>query len=91
MSNSETLWTAAQQASLSIANSQSLLKLMSIESEMPLAVLIREYFEAFSYMCKQDDCLSQTVLYLCKTFVSKILYFFSSAVEVFNVENLNIT
>ena len=29
-----TPWTAAQQASLSITNSQSLLKLMSIESEM---------------------------------------------------------
>ena len=30
-----TLWTAAGQASLSITNSQSLLKLMSIESVMP--------------------------------------------------------
>ena len=30
-----TLWTAACQASLSITNSQSLLKLMSIESVMP--------------------------------------------------------
>ena len=37
MSNSLrlTLWTAAHQASLSITNSQSLLKLMSIESVMP--------------------------------------------------------
>ena len=33
--NSETLWTAAHQASLSITNSQSLLKLMSIDSVMP--------------------------------------------------------
>ena len=31
----ETPWTAACQASLSITNSQSLLKLMSIESVMP--------------------------------------------------------
>ena len=31
----ETPWTAAHQASLSIANSQSLLKLLSIESVMP--------------------------------------------------------
>ena len=31
----ETPWTAARQASLSITNSQSLLKLMSIESVMP--------------------------------------------------------
>ena len=35
MSHSVTLWTAAPQASLSITNSQSLLKLMSIESVMP--------------------------------------------------------
>ena len=35
-----TPWTAARQASLSITNSQSLLKLMSIESEMPSNHLI---------------------------------------------------
>ena len=35
-----TQWTAAHQASLSITNSQSLLKLMSIESEMPSNHLI---------------------------------------------------
>ena len=35
-----TPWTAAHQASLSIANSQSLLKLMSIESVMPSNYLI---------------------------------------------------
>ena len=35
-----TLWTAARQASLSITNSQSLLKLMSIESVMPSSHLI---------------------------------------------------
>ena len=35
-----TLWTAALQASLSITNSQSLLKLMSIESLMPSNHLI---------------------------------------------------
>ena len=35
MSNSATPWTAARQASLSITNSQSLIKLMSIESVMP--------------------------------------------------------
>ena len=35
VSNSATPWTAACQASLSITNSQSLLKLMSIESVMP--------------------------------------------------------
>ena len=35
-----TPWTAARQASLSIINSQSLLKLMSIESVMPFSHLI---------------------------------------------------
>ena len=40
MSNSATPWTAACQASLSITNSQSLLKLMSIESVMPSSHLI---------------------------------------------------
>ena len=40
MSDSVTPWTAARQASLSIANSWSLLKLMSIESVMPSNHLI---------------------------------------------------
>ena len=40
MSNSVTPWTAARQASLFIANSQSSLKLMSIESVMPSNQLI---------------------------------------------------
>ena len=40
MSNSVTPWTAAWQASLSIANSQSLLKLMPNESVMPSNHLI---------------------------------------------------
>ena len=40
MSNSVTSWTAASQASLSITNSWSLLKLMSIESVMPSNHLI---------------------------------------------------
>ena len=40
MSDSATPWTAARQASLSITNSRSLLKLMSIESVMPSNYLI---------------------------------------------------
>ena len=40
VSDSATPWTAARQASLSITNSQSSLKLMSIESVMPLNHLI---------------------------------------------------
>ena len=44
MSDSATPWTAAHQASLSIANSQSLLKLMSIELVMPSNHLILCHF-----------------------------------------------
>ena len=40
MSDSATPWTAAHQASLSITSSQSLLKLMSIESVMSSIHLI---------------------------------------------------
>ena len=40
VSDSQTPWTAAHQASLSITNSQSLLKLMSIELVMPSNHLI---------------------------------------------------
>ena len=40
MSDSVTPWTAARQASQSITNSLSLLKLMSIESVMPFSHLI---------------------------------------------------
>ena len=40
MSDSVTPWTAARQASLSIINSQNLLKLMSIESVTPSNNLI---------------------------------------------------
>ena len=40
VSNSATLWTAAYQSSLSITNSRSLLKLMSIDSVMPSNHLI---------------------------------------------------
>ena len=40
VSNSATPWTIARQASLSITNSQSSLKLMSIESVMPSSHLI---------------------------------------------------
>ena len=43
-----TPWTAARQASLSITNSQSLLKLMSIESVMPSNHLILPSIRVFS-------------------------------------------
>ena len=40
VSDSATSWTVARQASLSITNSRSLLKLMSVESVMPSSHLI---------------------------------------------------
>ena len=40
VSNSVTPWTAARQASMSITNSQSLFKLLSIELVMPLTLLL---------------------------------------------------
>ena len=40
LSDSETLWTAARQASLSVTNCQSLLRLMFFESVMPSNHLI---------------------------------------------------
>ena len=47
-----TPWTAARQASLSIANSQGLLKLMSIELVMPSLISynnpdMKQYFNCF--------------------------------------------
>ena len=47
---SVTPWTAARQASLSITNSRSLRKLMSIESAMPSNPLIL-YEKAFQATC----------------------------------------
>ena len=44
----ETPWTAARQASLSITNSQSLLKLMSIESVIPSHPLSSPFPPAFN-------------------------------------------
>ena len=55
-----TPWTAARQASLSITNSWSLLRLMSIELLMPLNHLIfKQYFQYYSNSIVQTD---QTVL-----------------------------
>ena len=51
---SVTPWTAAYQASLSITNSQRLLKLMSIESMMPFHPLFSSSPSAFSLSQHQD-------------------------------------
>ena len=59
----ETPWTAARQASLSITNFQSLLKLMSIESLMPSNNLILCHpsppFSSFSFSLSQHQGLFQ--------------------------------
>ena len=72
----ETPWTAARQASLSITNSQSLLKLMSIESLMPSNNLILCHPSppfSFSFSLSQHQGLSQWVSSLHQ--VAKVLEF----------------
>ena len=64
-----TLWTTARQASLSITNSRSLLKLMSIESVMPSSHLLSP--SAFSL--SQHQSLFQWVS--CSHQLAKILEF----------------
>ena len=61
MSNSATPWTAARQASLSITNSWSLLKLMSIKSVMPSNHLI---------LCHPLLLLCHPLLLLCSVIPS---------------------
>ena len=61
MSNSATLWAAAHQAALSITNSRSLLKLVSIESMMssnhlPLCLLRKRGWRASRIMFTYDTC-----------------------------------
>ena len=62
----ETLWTAAHQASLSVTNSQNLLKLMSIELVMPsnhlifghpLLVLLPSVFSSIRVFSKESALL----------------------------------
>ena len=50
----ETPWNAAHQASLSITNSQSLLKLMSIESGMPSNHLLPSIFPSISVFSNES-------------------------------------
>ena len=61
-----TPWTAAHQASLSISNSQSLVKLMSIESEMPSNHLILCHALLFlpSTFCSNRIFSSESVLHI---------------------------
>ena len=61
-----TPWTAAHQASLSIANSQSLLKLMSIESVMPSnhLILYRPLLRLPSIFPRIRDFSIESVLYI---------------------------
>ena len=61
-----TPWTAAQQASLSITNSRSLLKLMSIESVMPSnhLILCHTLFLLFSIFPSLRVFSSESVLHI---------------------------
>ena len=54
-----TPWTAARQASLSITNSRSLLKLMSIESVMPSNHLIMSSLSPPTFNLSQHQGLFQ--------------------------------
>ena len=76
MYDSVTLWTAAHQASLSITNSQSLLKLMSIESVMPSnhlilccpllllpsASVLKLKLQYFGHLMQRTDSLEKTLM-----------------------------
>ena len=66
MSNSETSWTVAHQASLSITNSWSLLKRVSIESVMPSnhLVLCRPLFLPLSAFPSIRVFSSESVLHI---------------------------
>ena len=57
VSDSATPWTAARQASLSITNSWSLLKLMSIESVMPSNHLFHPLssLQYFGHLMRRTD------------------------------------
>ena len=73
VSNSATPWSAAHQASLSIANSQSLLKLMSMESVTPSNHLI---------LCASGNTelkSFQTHIFICMQLYACLLSHFSRA------------
>ena len=56
-----TQWTAARQASLSITNSQSLLRFMSVESVMPSNRLILSLPSPPTFNLSQHQCLFKCV------------------------------
>ena len=78
-----TPWTAACQASLSITNSPSLLKLMSIESVMPSNHLILRQYYWTTLICTLTETLPTTFERLKKKepkllLESRISFFFGS-------------
>ena len=93
MSDSVIPWTAAYQASLSITNSQSLLKVMSIKSVMPSHHLILchpfscpQSFPAlgsfpmnwlFAYL-KESNWLLHTGLVSCELLISRVCFLWVS-------------
>ena len=68
-----TPWTTAHQAALSITNSQSLLKLMFIESVMPFSHLILSSPSPLAFNLSQHQGLFQCVSSLHQ--VTKVLEF----------------
>ena len=81
VSNSATPWTAAHQASLSITNSQSLLKLMSINSVMPYNHLIL----CHSFLFLPSILPSESVLHIRSPNIGVIV---SASVLPMNIQDL---
>jgi len=88
-SDSATLWTAVHQPFLSITNSQSLLKVMSIESVMPSNHLILCWMALFIL----NTLISSSVKYQYLTFInlsSVFFLFLFSCMRTFHILETNL-
>ena len=89
VSDSATLWTAVHQAFLSITNSQSLLKVMSIELVMPSNHLILCWMALFIL----NTLISSSVKYQYLTFInlsSVFFLFLFSCMRTFHIIETNL-
>ena len=85
-------WTAARQASLSIANSWSLLKLMSIESVMPSdhlilchpLLLLPSIFPSIRVF-SNEPCLLENIIWIdeAQLLISFIIHIFYPSLDIF--------
>ena len=85
-------WTAARQASLSIANSWSLLKLMSIESVMPSdrlilchpLLLLPSIFPSIRVF-SSEPCLLENIIWIdeAQLLISFIIHIFYPSLDIF--------